>query len=210
MGVSSGQHSRASGSMFMGLVQDPHRGADPASGEIVTELQVLWAVPAVRVLLLITMAAAGLAGMLAARFARMHWVVAAGLVASLGLVCAVTLYPVGLPAGPANSALTQCWRTFTPSDFIGHAFRSSGGLANVVLYVPLGFFFVRAGLRMPWAVVTAAAISCATELLQALSGSRVCSPDDVASNLAGAFVGGLAALAVGRAAQASRPARSGD
>lgn len=69
---------------------------------------------------------------------------------------------------------------------------------NVLLYVPIGFFFVRragpaARASVARAVLFALALSVATEATQVYSHGRFPSMTDVATNAFGAWIGALAA-----------------
>jgi VanZ family protein len=77
-------------------------------------------------------------------------------------------------------------------------------LANILLYLPLGFFVLlgsernsrRAG-KLIWAVLAGAMLSLSIELTQYYDESRVTSATDFYSNTLGTLLGGLAALALG-------------
>jgi VanZ family protein len=78
-------------------------------------------------------------------------------------------------------------------------------LANVVLYLPFGYFCVRAfpaGMRARWrftlAFLTGAILSCGIELLQYYDPGRVPSAGDVYTNISGTALGAAAALFFGR------------
>lgn len=67
--------------------------------------------------------------------------------------------------------------------------------ANVALYVPFGWYFVRrpsAGARAwRWAVLAGVGLSLATELTQVYSHGRFPTMTDVVTNGMGAFIGAL-------------------
>jgi glycopeptide antibiotics resistance protein len=82
------------------------------------------------------------------------------------------------------------------------------GPLNLVLYIPAGFFVTLAMARGPWrtlaVVLSLAGLSLATEVMQALFGTRTGSLADVGSNSFGAILGVTAAVALLRAVQAGR------
>ena len=77
-------------------------------------------------------------------------------------------------------------------------------LANILLYLPLGFFFVlglergprRVG-KLAMVVLAGAMLSLSVELTQYYDAGRVTSATDFYSNTLGTLLGGLAALAFG-------------
>lgn len=60
---------------------------------------------------------------------------------------------------------------------------------NVILYAPLGFILAVRRLSLRQSLSTAALLSVAVEVHQALFTSRVCAPRDVLANLLGTVVG---------------------
>jgi glycopeptide antibiotics resistance protein len=80
-------------------------------------------------------------------------------------------------------------------------------VVNVLLYLPLGYWFRRQGGRMPlwWTVAFAFGLSVATDLTQVFSHGRFPSARDVTCNTIGALCGALWAGRVG----ASKAARDG-
>jgi VanZ family protein len=90
--------------------------------------------------------------------------------------------------------------------FIASAARRPGRgdfIANILLYLPFGFFFVQ-GLAssrrtacVPLAVLCGAGMSLFVELTQYYDPGRVTSFSDFCTNTLGTLLGGLAALAIG-------------
>jgi VanZ family protein len=76
-------------------------------------------------------------------------------------------------------------------------------IANVLLYMPLGFFFLlsfpetRRRAMLPLAVLCGALLSLSMELTQYYDADRVTSASDFYTNTIGTFVGGLGAGAMG-------------
>lgn len=66
---------------------------------------------------------------------------------------------------------------------------------NIILYLPLGFFFVRGGRgrRVGWAVLYGLLLSLATETTQVFGHGRFPSMTDVCTNVIGAWAGALVA-----------------
>ena len=62
-------------------------------------------------------------------------------------------------------------------------------IANVLLYVPFGYWRRRGPTGAGWTVAEAGVLASAVELTQLMSHSRIPSLVDVASNTAGAIVG---------------------
>lgn len=120
------------------------------------------------------------------------WGVAVGLVLSAGVIVAVTLYPPGVP-GLGEPRVADCWSGFDVHRLLPDALGSPSGLANVALFVPLGFFLVWATGR---AARSAGVVVAATTGIEASQGlvlsGHDCSVADVLANT----VGGLAGIAV--------------
>jgi VanZ family protein len=90
--------------------------------------------------------------------------------------------------------------------FIASAARRPGRgdfIANILLYLPFGFFFVqslassRRAACVPLAVLCGAAMSLFVELTQYYDPGRVTSFSDFYTNTLGTLLGGVAALAIG-------------
>ena len=88
-------------------------------------------------------------------------------------------------------------------DSIGRPPGRGNFVANVVLYLPFGFFFVlsfspaRRRAAVPLGMVCGAAMSLTVEFAQYYDADRVTSFSDFYTNALGAFLGGLAALVAG-------------
>lgn len=122
------------------------------------------------------------------------------LVVLAGIVY-VSLYPFRLKAGihaPLDRALTDLlstWRNLPTS--------RGDAIANVLFYLPWGFFIARsvdrgvpAWLRIVLAMALGAALSFAMEWSQYYVAERYADMYDVYTNTAGAFLGAIAALAL--------------
>jgi VanZ like family len=85
------------------------------------------------------------------------------------------------------------WQSVAPIPFASAPIKLSDIVANLVLYMPLGYLarFSRLGLRDT--TVLAAAASVCLELSQVFSHTRIASATDVACNTIGAILGFLAA-----------------
>jgi VanZ family protein len=88
-------------------------------------------------------------------------------------------------------------------DSIGRPPARGNFVANVLLYLPFGFFFVlsfgpaRRRAALPLGVVCGAAMSLFVELVQYYDADRVTSFSDFYTNVLGSLLGGLATLAAG-------------
>lgn len=145
----------------------------------------------VRNMLMATLLAAIIVGVW--RAARHQpWGAAVGLVLSTGVIVAVTLFPPGVP-GLGGPRLADCWSGFDVHRLLPDALGSPSGLANVALFVPLGFFLVVVTRRAAWSVAVVVATTPAIEVSQGLVvAGHDCSVADVLANT----VGGLAGIAV--------------
>lgn len=150
-----------------------------------TLLRIFLRQEAVQALLLLALVASVAVGLLARRAGRdvVAWT---GTVAAVGVVVAFTQAPVG-PAAPVRS-FEVCWSA-TPLAALWRDLVSTQGAANVLLFVPLGFFVHRLVGSAWWAVGGGAAFSVVVELAQALQGGHDCTPTDVAANIVGAACG---------------------
>ncbi|WP_207022746.1 VanZ family protein [Phycicoccus sp. DTK01] len=159
-----------------------------------TLLRIVLRQEAIQALLLLALVASVAAGLLARRAGRdvVAWT---GTVAAVGVVVALTQAPVGPPA-PVRS-LDVCWST-TPLTSIGRDLVSTQGLANVLLFVPLGVFVHRLVGSAWWVVAGGAALSVLIELAQALQGGHDCTPTDVVANTVGTACGVVVHLVVVR------------
>jgi VanZ family protein len=115
-----------------------------------------------------------------------------------GLIVYGSLYPFDflVPAdgvGPLQTFIDSIGRPPGRGNFV----------ANVLLYLPFGFFFVlsfgpaRRRAAVPLGVVCGAAMSLSVELVQYYDADRVASFSDFYTNTLGSLLGGLAALAAG-------------
>ena len=120
-----------------------------------------------------------------------------GALVVLAAIVYVSLYPfrlrAGLPPGGAFHALLATWREWPES--------RGDVIANVLLYLPWGFFAARsiargipAWQRLLLAAALGAALSTAMELAQFYIVERYSDMHDVYSNTLGAVFGALAAL----------------
>lgn len=120
-----------------------------------------------------------------------------GALVVLAGILYVSLYPfrlkAGLPPGGALHHLLSTWRNAPAS--------RGDVIANVLLYLPWGFFAARsvdrgvpAWLRVFLALALGAALSFAMEWSQYFVAERYADMYDVYTNSAGAFLGALAAL----------------
>lgn len=108
--------------------------------------------------------------------------------ASIGLLLAATLTPLGGAAG-----VLVAWRCVACTADGGADFA-----ANVAAFVPLGLALVAAGVRAPRAALAGTALSAAIELLQALGvPGRTAILGDVLANGAGTVIGAATAAASG-------------
>jgi hypothetical protein len=109
-----------------------------------------------------------------------------------------TLYPFQFAEGPDSNgsvgALLKTWRgPFGRGDFV----------ANILLYLPYGLFWVQALRRWPptarivFVVLSGLALSAGIELIQFYEPGRVSSLSDVYSNTLGALVGSVAGSILG-------------
>ncbi|MET0966379.1 MAG: VanZ family protein [Nakamurella sp.] len=126
-------------------------------------------------------------------------VVSAVLLVTFGLVVAIITFWPGPPSPDGQHAL---------KDFLLHAYNR--GLprwitfdriefgANVVMFVPIGFFGALALARGRWLILPAAV--CASAVIETVQAvrmpERVGTPDDVIANSLGALLGYLFALLV--------------
>jgi hypothetical protein len=122
------------------------------------------------------------------------------LLASIGIIAVIvhgSLYPYAfrIPPGSAGAleTLLGTWasRPTSRGDII----------ANILLYMPLGFFGVQA-LRMPLRLAVVTLFGCALcvgiELTQFYDEGRVTSMLDVYSNMLGTLLGGVTGMAIGK------------
>jgi glycopeptide antibiotics resistance protein len=87
-----------------------------------------------------------------------------------------------------------CW-----IPFVTPPVKASDIVANVLLYVPWGFSFVRrraAPARLGWVIACAGALSIATEATQLFSHTRFPSATDVTCNVVGAWLGAAIASVI--------------
>jgi VanZ like family len=110
------------------------------------------------------------------------------LVLSVGGAAAVSLFQLGFD-GAANAGIANCWATFEPGRWISSTYSSAQGLANICLYVSVGFFAWLTLRRLTLAATLPCALSVGVELLQAFGGAHDCSPDDVIANVTGGLIG---------------------
>jgi glycopeptide antibiotics resistance protein len=101
----------------------------------------------------------------------------------------VVIWLVCLP-WPGMAPQADSHVQFVP--FAGAADRPRDIIANILLFLPLGYLFARSHPRRGYVLlsVTAAAISLTAESLQILSPARYPSATDVVVNTAGAVLGG--------------------
>jgi hypothetical protein len=120
------------------------------------------------------------------------WGAAAGLVLSAGVIVAVTLYPPGV-TGLGGARVSDCWSGFDIHRLLPDALGSASGLANVALFVPLGFFLVVVTRRPARSAAVVLATTTGIEASQGMVlAGHDCSVADVLANT----VGGLAGIAV--------------
>ena len=150
-------------------------------------IEVLWNNPDVRKGLALAVVVSLMYG--AVRAARGRSVMApALLVLSIGAAGAVSLFQLDFD-GAANAGLSRCWSTFSPDRWIPNTYRTAQGLANVLLYVPVGLFAWLTWRRLILALAVPATLTVVVELLQAYGGAHDCSPEDVLANVTGGLVG---------------------
>jgi VanZ like family len=155
-------------------------------------IEVFWGRAGVRLGLSAAVLVACLVAVTSARRGR-NWPVSFGLTLSAGLILANTMFGVIGQTGSGLAWWSQC-RIGTASELVRGP-GSPEGLANVVLFVPLGLFSVAASRRVGVAVAAGLALSVLVEAIQGLTWGRDCAAADVVSNIAGALVGSLVALA---------------
>ena len=109
------------------------------------------------------------------------------LVLSIGAAGAVSLFQLGFDG--ANAGLSRCWGTFSPERWLPNTYLTAQGMANVLLYVPVGLFAWLTWRRLILAIAAPATLTVVVELLQAYGGAHDCSPEDVLANVTGALVG---------------------
>lgn len=150
-------------------------------------IEVLWNNPDVRKGLALAVLAAVICA--AVQAAQGQPAVAPGLlVLSVGAAGAVSLFQLGFD-GAANAGLSRCWATFSPERLIPNAYLTAQGLANVLLYGPVGLFAWLTTRRLTLAIAVPATLTVVVELLQAYGGAHDCSPEDALANVTGGLVG---------------------
>ena len=150
-------------------------------------IEVLWNNQGVRNGLALAVVASVMCG--AVQAARGRSVLApALLVLSIGAAGAVSLFQLGFD-GAANAGLSRCWGTFSPERWLPNSYLTAQGMANVLLYVPVGLFAWFTWRRTTFAFGVPVALTIGVELLQAYGGAHDCSPEDVLANVTGALVG---------------------
>ncbi|MDH6181982.1 glycopeptide antibiotics resistance protein [Microbacteriaceae bacterium SG_E_30_P1] len=126
--------------------------------------------------------------------------------AYLVILLAMTVTPVLNPnttLGFAGGAFrAEAW--LSPSTWTGGW--SGELLANVILFIPLGWLAARL-LPLPLAIVVPVVISVGIEFAQLFLPGRVSDPRDLVANTAGALLGVLLARALARPAPTSRAVR---
>jgi hypothetical protein len=161
---------------------------------VATIIGVLLASAQVRTLLALTTLAATLAALVQGLRGR-AWGPVTGLVASTGVVIAVTLYSFNVP-GLGGGRFAGCWSAFDAHEVLVAAFLTAGGIANIVLFAPMGFFLTLVLRRPLRAALLAFAASALIELTQGLFlGGHDCSGADLLSNTVGAMAGAAVASA---------------
>lgn len=115
---------------------------------------------------------------------------------TLMVICA-TLYPMSGWHSIDYSALEYLFRP------LSHRYRLDDAIANVLGYIPLGFVLCAALRFGRWrnllaAMLIAGLLSLSLEFIQNFMPARVASKLDILCNLAGATLGALLAISIGR------------
>lgn len=162
---------------------------------MVVTIEVMWAQPDVRLLLVLSTCAAVLVAA-AFRARGRAWATPAALTLACGLIVSVTLNPggFGLSEDPSGR-LRQCWRGLTTAAALREAFTSPGGVLNVALFVPFGVLAYVVSRRALAVVAAGAVFSLGIELTQVFLVSHDCSSVDWLSNVSGGVIGTVAGLA---------------
>jgi hypothetical protein len=168
--------------------------------EVGVILEVIWARPEVRIGCLLAVITAVAVARARSRSGR-PWVGPAGLTAVVGTVLTVTLFDARGAEG-APGILDQCrlgGLTATASELM-----TWSGLANVILFVPVGLFAAMTAPLARGAFLMGTGLSLLIEVTQGALGTRDCSSVDLVANTVGVALGVVTVWATRRARSATR------